>query len=99
MEARKPRYGVREFAQRGQTCYERVIRSRITDRDAGKFVAIDIDTGSFEIDADDYTATERLLNRQPHAQIWLCRVGQKTTYRDRRAIFAQEATRPSLPNR
>lgn len=43
MEARKPRYGVREFAQRGQICYERVIRSRITDRDAGKFVAIDID--------------------------------------------------------
>ena len=81
MEARKPQYNEQEFAQRGQTCYERVVCSLITDRDKGKFVALDIDTGSFEIDADDYTATERLLNHHPHAQIWLCRVGQKTTYR------------------
>ena len=72
---------VSDIAWKRENLDERVIRSRITDRDAGKFVAIDSDTGSFEIDADDYTATERLLNRQPHAQIWLCRVGQKTTYR------------------
>lgn len=46
----------------------------------GKFVAIDIETGAYELDRDDYTATERLLSRHPHAQIWLLRVGQRTAY-------------------
>ncbi|MDP6042742.1 MAG: hypothetical protein QGG64_29605, partial [Candidatus Latescibacteria bacterium] len=51
-----------EFAQRGQTLYERKVRPHVTDNDKGKFVAIDIDTGSFEIDLDDYAATQRLLD-------------------------------------
>jgi hypothetical protein len=51
--------------------------------DEGKFVAIDIETGAYEIDGDDYTATERLLARQSDAQIWLLRVGQRTAYRMR----------------
>ena len=40
-----------------------------------------METGDYEIDRDDDTATERLLSRQPHAQIWLLRVGQRTAYR------------------
>ena len=81
MEALKPRYSATEFAQRGQTLYEQKVRPVLTDADEGKFVAIDIETGAYEVDPDDYLATERLLRRQPNAQIWLCRVGDRTTYR------------------
>jgi len=81
MEALKPRYSPTEFAQRGQTFYEQEIQPHVIDKDVGKFVAVDIETGIYEIDSDDYTATERLLQRQPTAQIWLCRVGHRTTYR------------------
>ncbi|MBM4048209.1 MAG: hypothetical protein FJ279_24160 [Planctomycetes bacterium] len=81
MEAVKPRYGPAEFAQRGQTLYEQKVRGHVTDEDKGKFVAIDIETGAYELDSDDYAATERLLQRQPVAQIWLSRVGDRTTYR------------------
>jgi hypothetical protein len=42
---------------------------------------VDIETGAYELDHDDYAATERLLARQPGAQIWLSRVGHTTTYR------------------
>ena len=76
-----PRYSKEEFAQRGQAVYERDIRSRLAAGDEGKFVAIDIETGAYEMDRDDYTATERLLARHPNAQIWLCRVGQRAAYR------------------
>ena len=81
MTVLEPRYSKEEFAQRGQAVYERDIRSRLTAGDEGKFVAIDIETSAYEMDRDDYTATERLLARHPNAQIWLCRVGQRAAYR------------------
>lgn len=81
MEALKPRYSLTEFAKRGQMLYEQKVQPHVTESDSGKFVAIDIETGIYEIDTDDYTATERLLQRQSTAQIWLCRVGQRTAYR------------------
>lgn len=76
-----PRYSKEEFARRGQEIYERAIHPHVTASDAGKFVAIDIDTGAYEMDWDDYTATERLLARKPDAQIWLLRVGHRAAYR------------------
>ena len=80
MEALEPHYDPTEFTQRGQALYERGVLPHIIDDDEGKFVAIDIETGIYEIDTDDFTATERLLQRLPTAQIWLCRVGHRTTY-------------------
>ena len=50
-------------------------------KDESKFTAIDIETGAYEIDRDNYTATERLLSRHPTAQIWLIRIGYRTAYR------------------
>jgi hypothetical protein len=70
-----------EFARRGQAIYERDIRPHIQAGDEGKFVAIDIETGAFDMDRDDYTATERLFVHCPNAQIWLWRLGQCAAYR------------------
>ena len=80
MEALEPHYNPAEFTQRGQALYASEVLPHVTDDDEGKFVAIDIETGIYEIDTDDFTATERLLQRQSTAQIWLCRVGHRTTY-------------------
>lgn len=77
----EPRYSKEEFARRGQAIYEHNIRSHLKADDEGKFVAIDIETGVYEIDRDDYTATERLLIHHPSAQIWLLRVGHRAAYR------------------
>ena len=49
--------------------------------DVGKFVAIDVITGEFEIDEDDYTAVARLRLRKPDADMWLARAGFPTTCR------------------
>jgi len=81
MAALEPRYSKEEFGRRGQAIYERDIHSRLKADDHGKFVAIDIETGAYEVDQDDYTATERLLVRRPNAQIWLLRVGHRAAYR------------------
>lgn len=81
MSALQPRYSKEEFARRGQEIYERDLRSRVEAAHNGEFIAIDIETGAYELHPDDYAATERLLTREPQAQIWLLRVGQPMAYR------------------
>jgi hypothetical protein len=68
-------------SRRGQDAFERIVKPHLRPEDDGKFVAIDIATGSYEIDPDDYQATERLLARTPDARVWLLRAGSETTYR------------------
>jgi len=76
-----PRHSKEEFARRGQDIYEREIRPRLQPADQGKFAAIDIESGEYEIDQDDFIATERLLSRVPDAQMWLERIGEPAAYR------------------
>jgi hypothetical protein len=76
----QPRYSPDEFARRGQEIYDRTVGPHAKPEDDGHFVAIDIESGEFEIDEDDYDATERLLSRKPDAQIWMMRVGQEAAY-------------------
>lgn len=75
MAAVKPRYSKEEFARRGDEIYERDIRPHVETGNRGKFVVIDIETGAYEIDQDEVAASDRLLARQPDAQVWLRRVG------------------------
>ncbi len=75
------KYSREEFARRGKSIYASTVRPQVATSDDGKFVAIDIESQDFVLDADDFTATERLLSMRPDAQIWLARVGDKATYR------------------
>lgn len=75
------RLSCEEVAQRGQEIYEQQIQPTLRLEDTDKFVAIDVRTGNYEIDRDDYTATSRALRQHPDAQLWLVRVGHRATYR------------------
>jgi len=77
MAANRPRYSKEEFARRGDAIYEREIRPVIEADNKGKFVVIDIETGAYEIDANELAASDRLLGRVPNAQAWLRRVGSR----------------------
>jgi hypothetical protein len=81
MSMLQPRYSKEEFARRGHEIYNRDIQPLVQVQDKGKFVAIDIESGAYEMDADDYTAVERLLAHRPNAQSWLIRVGDRAAYR------------------
>ena len=86
-----PRYSKEEFARRGDEIYDRKIGPRFEKTSRGKFVAIDIETAEFEVDADEMAATDRLLARIPDAQIWFRRIGSKFAYR-----FGPRSARPKL---
>ncbi len=49
MAVRQPRYNKEEFAQRGDLIYQTQIRPQVEADNHGKIVAIDIETGDFEI--------------------------------------------------
>lgn len=64
-----------EFARLGDEIYERSVLPHTGPEDKGKFAVIDVTSGDYEIDADELTASDRLLTRRPAAQIWVRRVG------------------------
>ena len=84
MPATEPHRTPEELARLGAEAFERHVRPTLGPEDDGKFVAIDVDTGEHEIDADDYSAVMRLRARWPSAEIWLACVGQPTAYKLRR---------------
>jgi hypothetical protein len=77
MHSIQPRYSKEEFARRGEEIFERDVLPHLAADDEGRFVAIDIESGAFEIDADELAASDRLLSLAPRAQIWLRRVGSR----------------------
>ena len=81
MTVRQPRYSKEEFARRGQEIYESQVRSQIEQGNQGKIVAIDIETGTFEVDDTPMVAVDRLYERQPDAQPWVIRIGHRAVFR------------------
>jgi len=75
MTIRQPRYSKEEFARRGDEIYESQVRQQVEEGNHGKIVAIDIETGVFEIAEDLVTAAKQLSARVPDAQTWFVRVG------------------------
>jgi hypothetical protein len=59
MVVRQRRYSKEEIARRGQELYESGIRQQVEAGNDGKIVAIDIETGAFEVDENIVPATNR----------------------------------------
>jgi hypothetical protein len=70
-----------DIARRGDEIFAEIIQPRLTPTDHGKFVAIDVESGEFEIDRDEIAASDRLRSRRPDAQTWLMRVGYRSVRR------------------
>jgi hypothetical protein len=75
MAVRQPRYPKEEYARRGNEIYETQVRSQVEEGNHGRIVAIDIETGAFEIADDLLTASKHLTARLPDAQTWFVRIG------------------------
>ncbi|MBY0528404.1 MAG: hypothetical protein K2R98_33745 [Gemmataceae bacterium] len=83
MSTTQPPDRLAEEERRAYAVYDQVIRPLLRAEDDGKYVAVAWETGDYEIDADDYAATNRLLARLPGARLWLMRAGQAAAYRMR----------------
>ena len=77
----QPRRTLDELAALGGDIFDRQVRPALRPEDKGKFVAIDVETGDYEMDEDDYAAVTRLRSRKPAADVWLTRAGFRTAYK------------------
>jgi hypothetical protein len=78
MTVRQPRYTKEEFARRGNEIYESHVRQQVEEGNHGKIVAIDIETGAFEVADDLVTAAKQLSARMPDTQTWFIRIGHSS---------------------
>jgi hypothetical protein len=81
MATTQRRYSKQEFARRGDAIYAKDILPKLTAKDVGKFLAIDIETGEYALASDEMKAGDQLLRRLPEAQIWMVRIGYTSTRR------------------
>ena len=65
MPATENRRSPEEVARLGEEVLHRRVEPALGDEDDGKFVAIDVGTGDYELDEDDYAAVTRLRGRRP----------------------------------
>ena len=79
-----------EITALGDAIYHEQLRSQIGPMEKGTFVVIDVDTGDYEIDVRDATATRRLLKRKPDAVTYGVRVGHRAAYSHTGSFRASE---------
>lgn len=75
------KYSDEEVVRQGQTLYEKRIQSRIDERDRGKFLVLDIETGDYELDSNELQALKRAKAKRPDAVLYMLRIGYPATYR------------------
>jgi hypothetical protein len=78
---RQPKYSKEEHARRGEELYEKTVRAKVEAGNDGRIVAIDIETGEYEVGDDVLSATRSLKARVPDAEIWCVRIGHKAVHR------------------
>ena len=80
MTVRQPRYSKEEFARRGNEIYQSLVRPQVESHQ-GRLVAIDIESGAFEVGDTTIQAVDKLYERFPDAQPWVIRIGHRAVYR------------------
>ena len=69
-----------EIGRLGSRIYDEHLKHALLDDCRGMFVAIDVETGDYEIDEESSTATERLWERRPDAQVYVERIGYPAAF-------------------
>lgn len=73
--------GLLERKRLGEGVFYRLIEPTLKPEDDGKFVAIEVRSGDFEMNEDDTTAVTQVLSRHPDGEVWIMRVGHIAAYR------------------
>jgi hypothetical protein len=81
MSTNTSQYRPEDFSAKGSQIYqEQVLPNLSTDCD-GKIVAIDIETGEFELADTTLAAAAKMFDRSPDAQLWFERIGAQGVHK------------------
>ena len=68
------------IAEQAKAIYEAKIRAHVEAEYFGEFLALDVDSGDWEVDKKLLLATLRLQERRPDGRLFGMRVGYRTAY-------------------
>jgi hypothetical protein len=80
MNIQQSRYSNEEIGRIGEEIYRRDIRSHVLPQHKGEFLVLDIQTGDYEIGADDLQTEKRLRARRPNGVLYGLRIGYTSAY-------------------
>jgi hypothetical protein len=80
MNVPQSRYSTEEIGRRGEEIYQRDIRLHVLPQHKGEFLVLDIETGDYEMGADDLKTEKRLRARRPDGVFYGVRVGYTSAY-------------------
>jgi len=70
-----------EIGRRGEALYNAGIREKVeTPENIGKFLAVDIYTGEYDLAAEERDALGRALARHPDGLFYVLRIGHETAH-------------------
>ncbi len=72
-----------EIGERGVEIYESKLRAVLEPQFHGQFVAIDVETEDYEVADEAATASDRLWERRPEAQVLVERIGYPAAFNAR----------------
>ena len=71
----------RELARRGREYYDRVLRAKLEPEHTGKFLALEVETGDYELGDSQLEALDRAEAKHPDRVFYILRVGYRTAAR------------------
>jgi len=78
MKMGQPKYPLGEIVAKAEALYDGEIRNQVEPQNIGKYVAIDIESGAFDIDDDERVAIRRAIANHPRGVFHLMRIGFPT---------------------
>jgi hypothetical protein len=80
MSATQGKYTLDEICDRGEAIFFGTIQPKLGPEWDDQFVAIDIESGDYEIGRDELALVEVMQNRKPDGTLFLARAGAKTAH-------------------
>lgn len=70
-----------ELARRGQEYYDKFLRAELEPGHKGEFLVLEVESGEYELDADEAAALNRAMERHPDRVFYVLRVGHRAAHR------------------
>jgi hypothetical protein len=71
----------RSVSRRGGELYEARVRAEVEPAHLGRFLALDVLSGDYEVGDEVLAVAARLRERRPGAEVYLMRVGRRAAFR------------------
>jgi hypothetical protein len=75
----KPPKDPEAFARQAEDYYARALRAKLEPKHRGEYLVLDVESGDYELDADEMAAIDRARGKHPDRLFYILRVGYRAS--------------------